>query len=927
MFIVSLCIIFMFSVLVYRLFNLQILNEDYYRSTYIQKAEKIIYTPGTRGIITDSKGNILAYNKIAYSVVIEDILEDSDDEKLNTIAYNAIKIIEKHGDKVNVSFPIIKNKKGKYEYSVTSESARLRFLKDFYGEELDTEKHTYSQATASEAFEYICDTFFEIDKKYTEDEKLQIAAIRYKLYQNSYQKYIQTTIATEVCEETMAAIYENEADIPGVSVTEQAVRVYNHSEYFAPIIGYTGTISSEQLEQFVKEGKDYFASDVVGKSGIEASMEEELQGTRGEEKIFTDSTGNKISTISKTESVAGNNVALTLDLDLQIATYDLLEKKIAGTLIGQIVNYDVSTDDDEDDDSDNHPIGIKEVYFQLINNNVVTVEHLSKKSTPNEEKVYSKYTTATDNAVNKVIEQLADDNVIYNDLKDEYQDYHSFIYDELKEDTILISSSIKIEDEVYKKWNEGTISLNDFLKHAIVNQWIDISALEVGNDYATTDEIYTVLVEYIKNMLTDNVDFGKKVIYYRLYDGTIHGSEICMLLYDQKVFEYDEDKYNSLAGYNNNVTYDFIIDQIKSLNITPAQLALDPCSGSVVITDPNNGNVLALVTYPSYDNNMFSGSVDPTYWAKLIEDNSDPLYNRATQGLTAPGSTFKMVSAIAGLEEGIIAGPEDLLETKGIFEEITPSPKCWIYSSGHATHGTINVMEALAYSCNYYFYNVGYELGKNAKDKYDSELGLENLEKYTSLLGINMLSGVEIIESEPKFSTDSSIHSAIGQGSHSYAPVQLSRYVSTIANGGNNYQLTIIDKVTTTNDELVYKKEPVLTNTVDIAESTWNSVHVGMREVITKGTVKSIFKDMTIEVAGKSGTAEESTKRNAHALFVAYAPYENPEISVVSVIPFANKSGVAAELTRDVIKYYYGEINAEDIANSQVSATYQDTHD
>ena len=154
-----------------------------------------------------------------------------------------------------------------------------------------------------------------------------------------------------------------------------------------------------------------------------------------------------------------------------------------------------------------------------------------------------------------------------------------------------------------------------------------------------------------------------------------------MLLYDQGVLKKDEATYSRLSTYDTYYTYTFIINQIQKLNITPAQLALDPCSGSVVITDPSTGKVRALVTYPSYDNNMLSGSVDPDYWAKLVDDQSEPLYNRATQGASAPGSTFKMCTTMTAMEEGIISQGDTVVD-EGEFKKITPSPKCWIFTSG-----------------------------------------------------------------------------------------------------------------------------------------------------------------------------------------------------------------------------------------------------
>lgn len=918
-FIVSLIVLGLFSVLIYRIFDLQIINENYYMSTYIQKAEKTIYKPGTRGRILDVKGNVLAYDVLAYAVTFEDKIDSSKtkNETMNNITYKAITIIEKYGDKITVDFPIILNSDNKWEMSFTSDSAKTRFLKNVFGDDMKVDGHDYSNASAGEIISYLKNDFFEIKGDYDDDMLLKMISIRYNVYQNSYQKYVTTTIANEVSDKTMIAISENEAELTGVTVEEKTIRKYNDSLYYAPILGYTGKISDSQLEELKEEGKNYISSDIVGKAGIESAMEDELQGKRGEQKIFVDSTGKVLSTISNTEAAAGNDVYLTIDSKLQAAAYKLLEKKIAGILISEILNSDF--DEENQTDEEIHYIPVKKVYSQLVTNNVVSLSHLSKKSTDNEAKVYKKYKDSLATAVSKLKSQLSSSKgQIYNDLNDEFKEYYDYIYDLLKNDGILLTSSINTEDKIYKNYVDGKISMNEFIKYAIRQNWISIENLDVSNSYLSSEETYDLIVEHVLKDLKSNTSFGKKVVHYRIYDDTINGCEICMLLFDQKVLEKDDSTYSQLSTYDSSVSYRFIIKQIKQLKITPAQIALDPCSGSVVVTDPNTGHVRAMVTYPSYDNNMLSGTVDPEYWAKLVDDQSDPLYNRATQGANAPGSTFKMCTTMAAMEEDVV-GQYETMATKGIFEKIKPSPKCWIYGKNtHATHGTINIMGALAQSCNYFFFEMGYRLGTK-KDTYDSAYGLSRMEKYATELGLNMLSGVEITEREPHFSTESAVHSAIGQGSNAYTPVQLARYVSTIANGGKNYSLTLIDKVASSEGKTVYEQKSKLTNTIKASSSTWDAIHSGMRQVVTSGTVDDYFKDTKIDIAGKSGTAQENLKRNSHSLFVAYAPYKNPKIAVSAVIPFGNSSHDSAELAKNVIQYYYGELKDEDI-NKEVKS-------
>ncbi len=911
-FIVCLLVVALFTTLIFRIFDLQIVNENYYMSTYIQKAEKTIYSPGTRGNIYDCKGKLLAYDSLAYVATFEDTIESDDNKnkKLNEIADKAIKIIEHCGDKIIVDFPIVKDRNGNLKYNFTSDSQKNLFIRNLFGEDPVRDGVDYSLATPPQMFYYLKNDLFEIPDYEDFDMLFKVMSIRYNVYLNSYQKYVSVVISKNISNETMVAINENKAEIPGVGVEERNIRRYKDSTYFAPIIGYTGTISTEELDKKNEEGSNYVASDVIGKAGIESAEEDELQGKRGEEKIFVDSTGKILSTISKKDSTAGNDVYLSIDSKLQKSAYKLLEKKIASILLSEIVNHDVKEPEDDDNDSKIKLIPAKKVISQLITNNVVSIPTIDSKSSKNEKEFYKEYETSLEKTLKKLEKQLNNSHSTkYNDLNKEYQDYNDYIYDMLKNNGVLLTASIDTENKVYQKYIAGKTSTNVFLHEAIRQNWINIEALKVNQEYLSTEETYDTIVEYIINTFRKDETFGKKVIQYRVADNTINACEILLLLYDQDVFEMNKTMYHRLQSHDSYVAYRFIKRQIKELKITPAQIALDPCSGSVVVTDPNNGQVKALVTYPSYDNNMLSGSVDPDYWAKLVDDQSDPLYNRATQGLTAPGSTFKMVTSFTALENEKV-GTSEIVNAKGKFKKIKPSPKCWYYPH---VHGKINIEEAIAQSCNYFFFEMGYRLGK-VNGKYDSTIGLDKLEKYATKLGLNMKSGVEITESKPHFSTESSVHSAIGQGSNAYAPVQLSRYISTLANGGTNYKLSLINKIASSNGKTVEKNKAVSKNKVGGQISTWDVVSRGMRKVITDGTVTKYFKDTKIKIAGKSGTAQENKKRNDHALFVAYAPYNKPEITCTAVIPYGNSSHDSAELAKNVIQYYYGEIDNKDIS-------------
>ncbi len=288
--------------LVYRLFNLQIVNGEEYLDNFrlmIQK-EKVIQ--GTRGNIYDRNGNLLAYNELAYSVTIEDVYETTTAgrEELNDTIYRLVHMIENNGDTVVSDFSIILNENNDYEFSV--EGTKLsRFKADVYGHSLTTDlKYSEENASAQEIIEYLCNKYkigeYEDDEfvaggGLTKREALQLVTIRYQMSLYSYQKYITTTVATDVSLETVAVIMENADELDGVAIEEDTIRKYNYPYYFSHILGYTGKIDSDELATLSEQDDSYTINDIVGKGGIEQVMELELQGTKGSQTIYVDNVG------------------------------------------------------------------------------------------------------------------------------------------------------------------------------------------------------------------------------------------------------------------------------------------------------------------------------------------------------------------------------------------------------------------------------------------------------------------------------------------------------------------------------------------------------------------------------------------------------------------------------------------------------------
>ena len=921
------------GILIYRCFDLQIVHGQEYLNDFILETEKTRDIASSRGNIYDKNGNLLAYNELAYSVKLEDMFESNrkKDSNLNDLIYRLIQMIEKNGDQVITDFKIVVDEDGEFAFSAEG-STLQRFLADVY-DCRSTNDLTPAQktSTAQEIMEYLSrakgkgfrfaigDYEVEDDTKsdfipgkgYTKQEWLEMVTIRFAMSQTSYRKYIGTTVATNVSEKTVAVIMENSEDLPGVSIVEDTVRRYVDSQYFSHVLGYTGKISSEQLTQLNEEvaaaggaADTYTINDVVGKSGIEAYMETTLQGTKGSEKVIVDNMGKVMTILERKEAKSGNDVYLTIDKDLTIAAYNIVEQKLAGLISSKIINAKEYVPTSNSSSSD-IKIPIYDVYFAVINNNIVDVKHFSQPDAGETEKeVYAAYLSYKQSVYDRLESELQEGKTAYNKLSKEYQVYQSNIVSLLNKNGVIMTEAVDANDPTQIAWaTDEVISLKEYLQYCISQNWIDVSKLKLEDKYSDSAEVYAKLVSYIIEMIDKNAEFQKRFYKYMLLNNVMSGKQACLLLCEQDAVMVSAEDEEGIR--NGRLTaYQFMKNRIDNLDITPAQLALDPCNASVVITDVNTGDVIAMVSYPGYDNNKMANSVDAEYFAKLNADKSSPQINFATQYSAAPGSTFKIVSATAGLMENII-GLNDRVNCTGTYTAITPSPRCW----RHSGHGYENVTTAIRDSCNYFFYDVGYRLSTGT-GVYNDEAGLSVLEKYSDWYGLTEKSGVEIAEDSPKVSDKDAVRSAIGQGTNSFTTVGLARYVTTIANSGTCYNLTLLDKVTDSDGNTLQEFEPEIRNTIELPSEYWNAFHTGMRQVVEK---KSYFNELAVNVAGKTGTAEQTKSRPNHALFMCYAPYENPELAIVTRIPFGYSSDYAAQLARDIIKYHYGLAEEEEL--------------
>lgn len=915
------------GVLVNRLFSLQIINGESYVKDLSSSIQKDMSVAATRGRIFDKNGVLLAYNDLAYAVRISDSgkYEDNDTKNrlLNTSIDKTLTIIEEKGDSYSNDFPIVYSN-GMYEYNI-KDNELLRFLRDIYGKrsisELSDEQRNVS---AGELFKQLCDRYgvavagddyindggamaatIKLLKEqemnpvadgFSVEHALMIVNLRRYMSANSYNRYISFTIANEVSDETVAAILENSDELTGVTVDEQYIRRYVDSMYVSQILGYTGTVSSSELETL---DDSYDSNDIVGKSGIEKSMESELAGTKGTRKVYVDTVGRITEVLDEQDSSAGNDVYLTIDINLQKKIYNALEDKIIQILLTYMRNGDTKYSYNSNGSVNTVYILAKEVYFALIDNNIVSIKHIASQSTDTERQIYSAFLSKQDSTMEWLRNELSVGDTPYGKLDEEQQLYIWYVYTSLKDRGVFNTANVDTDDNVYKDWTEGNgTSLKELLTHGISKNWINLNIFS-SEQYTSLQESYDALIDYIDSYLREDTSFYKKMYKYMVNAGNISGRQICMLLYEQGVLDMNDEnsRYASLASGGLGA-YEFMVYAITNKIITPAQLALQPCSASTVITNPQNGDILAMVSYPSYDNNKLSGTVDAKYFNSLINDKAAPMINRATQSFTAPGSTYKPCTTIAGMDTGTISSGTTFY-CSGSFDKVTPAPKCWRLSG----HGGEVAATAIRDSCNVYFYNVGYNLACRKDGTYNSTYGTSTLQKYSDLLGLSTKAGVEIEENSPQASNTNSIASAIGQGNHKYSTLNLARYVTTIASSGKCYNLTLIDKITDSDGNLIRKNEAEVDHQVELSSNIWDTVHEGM--TLAGNSYTGISK-LGMKIAAKSGTAQENTKEPDHSLLVTYSPYDNPEICVSVCIQHGYSSGTSIDLTADIYKIYYG---------------------
>ena len=318
----------------------------------------------------------------------------------------------------------------------------------------------------------------------------------------------------------------------------------------------------------------------------------------------------------------------------------------------------------------------------------------------------------------------------------------------------------------------------------------------------------------------------------------------------------------------------------------------------------DTGEILAAASYPTFDLE--------TYVQDFTQNSTDPLkplMNRAFQGLYPPGSTFKMITAIAGLEEGTIE-PSTIIRDLGRYTywtDVNP-PQCWIYRQYRNTHGPVNVTKAIEVSCNYFFYDVGRRVGIDRLDEYAAMFGLGQKTGVELSESTGVVGGREFTESLGQTWYEGSVTSvAIGQESTQVTPIQLTNYISTLVNGGTRYSTHLLKTVKSSDfSQVVYEYEPQVQSEINIAPENLNAVTEGMRDLTTgEGSLANAFRNLPFEVGAKTGSAQVSSTSNSNAVFVCYAPYDDPEIAISLVVEHGGSGSILASLAAEILAYYF----------------------
>ena len=482
---------------------------------------------------------------------------------------------------------------------------------------------------------------------------------------------------------------------------------------------------------------------------------------------------------------------------------------------------------------------------------------------------------------------------------------------------------ISIETKSVRTYNNGTLAAHVIGYTRTIS---DEEYQERKDTYEMDDIIGKTGIEYLFEDYLKGTS-GEKQIEMSV-DGTITGE------YSTKDAIAGSDVVLTIDANLQKVTEEALANCVEKIKAGGFAETYDARGGAAVVMDVNTGDVLSMASYPSYEPQWFVGTLETDKWNYMNDAKTHPLLNKAIQGTYEPGSIFKMITAIAGLETGAITTKEKINDT-GVYRKYGLQMKCWYYTSYHKGHGYVNVTQALQHSCNYFFYETGDRTGIDAIARYALHFGLG---KKTGIELPSEQSGT-LAQRTDGWGPGDTLNASIGQGDNSFTPIQIAKYISSIANGGTVVEPSIVKTILKPDGTEVPKEEIEnyvneklgIDDSDDGIEINPENIQIareGMRMATSEagGTAYSIFKNFDIEVAGKTGSAEagkdENQKDVVNAWFVCFAPFENPEVAVVVMIENGGHGNYAAEVARDVLNQYFGMNETASIEENLTAIPY-----
>ncbi len=432
--------------------------------------------------------------------------------------------------------------------------------------------------------------------------------------------------------------------------------------------------------------------------------------------------------------------------------------------------------------------------------------------------------------------------------------------------TVGVDGAEKLFEE-YLRGIDGTMVIVEDKNGNIVNEYYEKEPVPGKDVYLTID---IDLQKTAEDALAYNIAFIKETADNKIREETL---------------KQTDEKGNLIAGAK-----------------IPQYIGEDVTSGAAVLVNPNNGEVYALASNPTFDLSTFSQDYNT-----LLNTPNNPLFNRALMGTYEPGSTFKISMAAAALEYGVIDKNTKIFDS-GVYRFYKDfQPECWVYTSHGYGHGNINVVTAIQHSCNYFFYEVG------------RVLTIERMNEYCRTLGLGEYTGIELPESKgilagPEYSSSANkpwvpgdtIQAAIGQSDNTFTPLQVSMYLSTIINGGSRYQAHILHSVREYGtNKTIYETSPNVLNTIQLSDETLETLKIGMKNVMENGTAAPVFADYPLEIGGKTGTAQVGKTKSNNGIFMAFAPYDKPEVVATCIIEQAGGSNEVGITLRRMFNDYF----------------------